>query len=671
MDIIGRGMDAVFRPRSIAIFGASDDVTKIGGRPLQFLQKYGYEGAIYPINRKGGVVQTLPAYASVADVPEAPELAVVAVPPEGVLDVVRDCAQRGVRAAVILSSGFSEMGEAGSRLQGQISQVARNSGMRVVGPNCLGAIGIAERSIATFSVALESAMPAAGHVGIVSQSGNLGSFTMRLAAERGVGISRLLTTGNECDVDIADGIASLAQDASTSVILCCMETCRDGNRFVKALQMARDAGKAVVVLKVGVSEAGSEAAASHTGALAGSDAVFDAVLRRAGAIRVPSIEQLLEVGHAIAVVGRRRLPQGGRTALITASGGFGVLLADAASAQGLELPKLSQHTRDRILSVLPYASPANPVDMTAQVSSKPELLAQVLNAVAEDPVCDALVLQSAAAFHVPRLRDTYIAALQQVREKHPERLILLCCRGPREVLAQLNAMGYPTVEGIDAACATVAALVKLGKAPAAATATSPDELPALPDAAFENEANAKAALARAGLPMLREQVVQGLPQALDFAHGIGWPVVLKIVSPDIAHKTEVGGVVVGVQSGAQLRIEYTALLVRRAGMAPGARTRTGSIRMARMTWGAASAISSPRAIDGGARLALSSTEVTNSPSDSRGCGSRALIGPPPSGRRRYRPTVRPAMRRYVPHRPERSPRRSTSGHRRPAGPRSR
>ncbi|SFM18600.1 acetate--CoA ligase family protein [Variovorax sp. OV329] len=570
---IGRGLDAVFQPRSIAIFGASDDATKIGGRPLQFLQKYGYAGAIYPINRKGGVVQTLPAYASVAEVPEAPDLAVVAVPPEGVLDVVRDCARRGVRAAVILSSGFSEMGEAGSRLQSQISQVARDSGMRVVGPNCLGAIGIAEKSIATFSVALESAMPAAGNVGIVSQSGNLGSFTMRLAAERGVGISRLLTTGNECDVDIADGIASLAGDVSTSVILCCMETCRDGERFVKALDLAREAGKAVVVLKVGVSEAGSEAAASHTGALAGSDAVFDAVLRRAGALRVPSIEQLLEVGHAIAVVGRQRLPHGGRTALITASGGFGVLLADAASAQGLELPKLSQETRERILSVLPYASPANPVDMTAQVSSKPELLAQVLNAVAEDPVCDALILQSAAAFHVPRLRDTYIAALRQVREKHPDRLILLCCRGPREVLAQLNAMGLPTVEGIDAACATVAALVKLGKnqSRAETAAVSLQDLPPLADAAFEDEANAKAALGQAGLPMLREQVVQSLPQALDFAGGIGFPVVLKIVSPDIAHKTEVGGVVVGVQSESQLRTEYGALLERVAVKAPRAR----------------------------------------------------------------------------------------------------
>jgi acyl-CoA synthetase (NDP forming) len=581
---VGRGLDALFQPRSIAIFGASEDVTKIGGRPLQFLQKYGYRGAIYPINRKGGTVQSLQAYASMADLPEAPELAVMAVPPESVLEAVKDCAARGVRAAVILSSGFSEMGEAGSRLQAEIGKVARSSGMRVVGPNCLGSIGVAEKSIATFSVALESAFPTAGHVGIVSQSGNLGSYTMRLAVDRGIGISRLLTTGNECDVDIADGIASLAIDPATSVILCCMETCRDAGKLVRALAMAREAGKPIVVLKVGVSAAGSEAAASHTGALAGSDAVFDVVLRNGGAIRVPSIEQLLDVGHAISVVGTARAPKGNRAALVTASGGFGVLMADAASARGLDLPKLSARTQERILSALPYASPGNPVDMTAQVSSRPELLVQVLSAVAEDPACDAMILQSAYAFQMPRLRDVYIAALEQVRLDHPSRLILLCCKAPRDTIAQLNQMGFPTVETIDAACSTLAALVRLGtrgeQAETAATSSSTD---ALPQEAFANEASAKAALAQAGVPVLKEVTATSRDAALAAAREIGFPLVLKLVSPDIAHKTEVGGVVVGVRSEAQLADEYDSLLARVAQKAP--RARIAGVLVAQMAQG--------------------------------------------------------------------------------------
>lgn len=570
---VGRGLDAVFAPRSIAIFGASDDVTKIGGRPLQFLQKYGYRGAIHPINRKGGTVQSLAAHASLAELPQPPDLAVMAVPPEAVLEAVRDCASRGVRAAVILSSGFSEMGEAGARLQAEIGEVARGSGMRVVGPNCLGAIGVPERSIATFSVALEAAFPNEGPVGIVSQSGNLGSYTMRLAVERGIGISRLLTTGNECDVDIADGIAALAEHPDTRVILCCMETCRHAGKLVRALAMAREAGKAVIVLKVGVSSAGSEAAASHTGALAGSDAVFDAVLANAGALRVPSIEQLIEVGHALAVAGPAGLPRGPRVALVTASGGFGVLMADAASAQGLELPRLSAATQARILAALPYASPGNPVDMTAQVSSRPELLVQVLSAVAEDPGCDAILLQSAYAFQMPRLRDVYLAALAQVRRDHPSKPILLCCKAPRDTAAQLHRLGLATVETIDAACATLAALVRLGGAagaPAEAVAALPPAAP-LPADAFAGEASAKAVLAKAGLPVLREATATSREGAIAAARDIGFPVVLKIVSPDIPHKTEVGGVAVGIASEAQLAAEYDAMRARVAQQAPAAR----------------------------------------------------------------------------------------------------
>ncbi|VWX61600.1 Succinyl-CoA synthetase subunit alpha [Burkholderiales bacterium 8X] len=568
---VGKGLDAVFSPRSIAIFGASDDVTKIGGRPLQFLLKYGYQGAIYPINRKAGTVQSLQAFATLHELPETPELALLAVPPQGVLEALRDCAVRGVRAAVVLSSGFSEMGEEGAKLQALMGLLARDSGMRVVGPNCLGSIGVPEKSIATFSVTLESALPTPGAVGIVSQSGNLGSYTMRLAAERGMGISRLLTTGNECDVDVADGIAALAAHPGTSVILCCMETCRDGPKFMQALALARDAGKPVVLLKVGVSDAGRAAAASHTGALAGSDEVFDAVLRHGGAIRVPSIEQLLELGHAISVVGPDRLPEGHRVAVVTASGGFGILLADAATAVGLELPRLSAATQDRVLSMVPFASPANPVDMTAQVSSKPELLHGVLSAVAQDPACDAIILQSANAFFMPRLKDVYFEALRRVREEVPGKLVLLSTRGPRDVIAQLNQMGYPAIEGIDAACATLAGLVGAGARRPRVTPVPATKLDPLPAAAFANEAAAKLALAEAGLPMLCERVARSLGEAVSAAKETGFPLVLKIVSPDIPHKTEVGGVVVGVRNEDELAKAYRELLARIADKAPAAR----------------------------------------------------------------------------------------------------
>src|SRR5262249_29243713 len=212
------------------------------------------------------------------------------------------------------------------------------TGMRLLGPNCLGAVSVVDRSIATFSIVLEHSMPAAGSLGIVSQSGNLGSYTMRMASDRGAGISRFMTTGNECDIDVADGIAWLPRDPATKVILCCLEACRDAGRLMAALTEAREAGKPVIALKVGTSAAGQAAAASHTGAMAGSDAVFDALLARHGAVRVRSVDELIDLGEAASILLPDRLPKGSRVAILAASGGFGVLLADPAQAAGLSMP---------------------------------------------------------------------------------------------------------------------------------------------------------------------------------------------------------------------------------------------------------------------------------------------------------------------------------------------
>ncbi|MHC2822769.1 acyl-CoA synthetase (NDP forming) [Bradyrhizobium huanghuaihaiense] len=292
----GEGLDALMLPQSIAVIGASQEATKIGGRPVDLLRRHGYAGRIYPVNPKAATVQGLKAYASVADLPEAPDLAIIAVDAERAGDAVEQCAARGVRSVVVFSSGFAELGAQGRSMQERLRVAARNSGMRLLGPNCLGAVSIAEKSIATFSIVLEHGMPAAGSLGIVSQSGNLGSYTMRLASERGVGVSRFITTGNECDIDIADGIAWMARDPATKVILCCLEACRDAGRLISALEEARDAGKPVIAMKIGTSEAGQAAAASHTGAMAGSDAVFDALFVRCGAVRVRSVDELIDLG---------------------------------------------------------------------------------------------------------------------------------------------------------------------------------------------------------------------------------------------------------------------------------------------------------------------------------------------------------------------------------------
>ncbi len=568
----GEGLEALFRPNAIAVIGASQDPTKIGGRPVQFLRQYGFAGAVYPVNPRATEVQGLPAFPTVADLPATPDLAVIAVSAEAAPDAVDACAARGVKAAVVLSSGFSEMGAAGLALQDRIRDTARRTGLRVLGPNCLGAVGVAARAISTFSIVLEGAMPTPGPLGIVSQSGNLGSYTMLLAGERGVGVSQFMTTGNECDVDVADGVAFLARDPATTVILLILETCRDPSRLVAALAEARRAGKPVIVLKIGETAAGQQAAASHTGALAGSEAVFDAVFRRTGAWRVRSLEQLVDLGQAAVVLDERRM-RGRRVTLLVASGGFGVLLADAASAAGLTLPEPSAATQARITAVVPYASPRNPVDATAQMGARPEILAEILSALMEDGGSDALILMAASGMVLPRLRRVYTDALAAARARFPNRVIAVCMHGPPDAAAELSAMGFVVTDGVDACCQVLAGLAGLHEAldTAPAPVVAMAQGAPLPAEALRTEAGAKAALAAAGVPVLPERVVADPAAAAAAATALGFPVVLKIVSPDLPHKTEVGGVALGLADAPAVHEAATAMLARIRTAAPAAR----------------------------------------------------------------------------------------------------
>ena len=568
----GVGLDAFFKADGVAVVGASEDITKIGGRPVQLLRKYGYAGAIYPINPKGGTIQGLPAYASVLDTPTAPDLAILAVPVEATLQAVRDCAKRGVRSVIVLTSGFAEAGPEGIDLQAELVRVARSHGMRLLGPNCLGTVNVVDKLVGSFSIALEQNMPPAGHVGIVSQSGNIGSFTMSNMAQRGLGVSRFIATGNEADVDVADGIAALAQDTDTRIILCCMETCRDAGRLTAALEMARAQGKPVIALKIGATEQGQAAAASHTGALTGSDAVFDAVFRRYGVLRVRSFEDLLNVGHAAALLGTERLPASDAVTLVAASGGFGIMMADAMVEAGLSLPQLDDTTKALIREAVPNAGTNNPVDASAQMSSRPDILLKMLTALQNDSNGSTLVLLLALSLYNPRLRGVYMEALTQIRQSHPKRLLILISQGPADAVAEINALGIPVFPSIPAAASGLAGLVKLGQIsalPLAPAYSGPVER--IDPAVFRNEFHAKQALAAAGIPVPRETVVASADEAVATARATGYPVVLKIASEDIAHKTEVGGVALNLQDDDAVRAAYERIMANVRLQAPQAR----------------------------------------------------------------------------------------------------
>lgn len=566
-------LTALFQPRSIAVVGASTDPTKTGGRPVHLLLRHGFAGAIYPVNPRAREVQGLICHASLRDLPEVPDLVLVAVPGRAAVEALESAAALGVGAAIVLSAGFAESGAEGAALQARIAPLAARSGMRVLGPNCLGAVSVPERAIGTFSVALETRMPATGGIAIVSQSGNVGSAALRMLGDCGAGLSRFVATGNEADLQAGDAIAWLAGDDATRVILCCLETCRDADRLTHALDLARAAGKPVLVLKIGTSEAGRMAAQSHTGGLAGADRVFDAVFARHGAVRVRSLEELVQVGVAAEAVGHRRIGTAPSAALIAASGGFGVMMADAAAAVGVAVNPLGAAAQERIRAILPLAATANPVDATAQMSASPGVLEGLVDAVLADGANSTACLMLALGMEVPRLRAIFTQGLERVALRHPDRVLVACLASPREAVADLRRMGIACFPTIDAAMGGIAALGRLERARLSeGSAGAPAVTPApLDPGVWRNEASAKAALAAAGLPFAPEITATTPEAAAEAARQIGAPVALKILSPDIAHKSDIGGVELNLSGPMAAQAAFLRIMRAAALNAPEAR----------------------------------------------------------------------------------------------------
>jgi acyl-CoA synthetase (NDP forming) len=564
------GLDALFSPRSIAVVGASSDPTKTGGRPVHMLLKHGFSGAIYPVNPKADEVQGLPAFASVEALPEAPDLVLVAVPGAAGVAAVEAAAARGTGAAIVLSAGFAESGAEGAAWQERLRQIAQETGMRILGPNCLGAVSVRERAIGTFSIALENEMPREGGVSIVSQSGNIGSAALRMLRDSGAGVARFVTTGNEADLHAADAIGWMAGDPETKAILCCLETCRDAARLTGALDSARKAGKPVIVLKIGTSEAGRKAAQSHTGGLVGSDRVFDAVFRRHGAVRVRSLEELVQVGAAAEAVAGRSIGTAPSAALIAASGGFGVLMADAAAQHGVGVNPLGAAAQARIREALPLAATENPVDATAQMSATPDILETLVDAALSDGANSTVCLMLALGMEIPRLRRVFTEALARVTARHADKTLVVCIAGPKDAVADLRALGIACFPTIDATMAGIAALSRLEALRGRTAPPEPEPVVPLPAGAARNEATAKAALAAAGLPFAQEITATTPEEAAEAAGKIGGPVAMKILSPDIQHKSDIGGVELSIRGAGAARAAFDRIRAAAALNAPDA-----------------------------------------------------------------------------------------------------
>jgi len=543
-------------PRSVAIIGASDNAGRIGGRPLAYLNNLGFAGDIYPVNPTRETVQGQRAWPSVLDIEGHVDAAIIAVPAPHVLQTVRDCATKGVQGCVILSAGFAEMGEEGAKAQAELTRIAQETGIRLAGPNCLGSINVHENFFATFSGAPGLQTPIKGGLSIVTQSGAFGGHLYYLSTKSRLGVRYVVTTGNECDVQVADGIRLCVEDPETKVIMAYSEGIRDGECMIEALEMAAQAEKPVIFMKVGRSEVGAVAATSHTASLTGEDAVIDAIFRQYGVHRARTTEELVDIAYT-AINGR--LPKGRRLGLITISGGVGVLMADAAEEHGLDVAPMSEAAQASMLELIPFASPRNPVDVTAQILNQLDLLPQFFSSLITDGKYDSALAFFTTGTSTKTSAAEFLASMQRMKEEHPEQFIVLSMLANEEQIRSYEELGYPVFEDPSRAVGAIAALASFNDSYQRIKTRKTLTLPAaagLPDKSI-SETQAKSILEAAGIPVLNETLATSTDQAV--AAAADKPVAMKIVSPDVQHKTEIGGVILNVTGAEEVRTAFDTL----------------------------------------------------------------------------------------------------------------
>lgn len=561
------GLQAMLEPTSVAMIGASEDPGRIGGRPLRYLKDAGFKGEVYPVNPKRDVVQGLKAYASVKDIGKPVDCAIIAVPARIVADTLRECAEAGVKAAIVFSSGFSEIGGDGEAMQQELTDISKETGLRVVGPNCLGVLSFNSRFFATFSSTGDQGYPEAGNLAIISQSGAYGTHLFAVASGHGLGVSHVITTGNECDVTVAECIEWAAENDDVKVIAAYAEGIKNGPALIKALSKARAAGKPVIFMKVGRSAEGAAAAASHTASLAGADQIYQAVFDQYGVFRANTTEEMIDAAYACTA---GIYPRGKRIGLVTISGGVGVQMADYSNMMGLDVAPMPLDAQKRLKEKLPFASALNPVDTTAQFFNDMSLVSENFNIMLEEGKYDITVAFFTMAAASSFVIEPLLKELDGIRKRFPDRLIILSLMGPDEVVQRYRDAGYLTFEEPCRAIAAAAGLTVFGASfdkSATASLNGSDKPSEIPDRAL-SEWESRAILAASGVPMGEARFAATADEAADAANSFAQPVAMKINGPDIAHKTEVGGVELGVGSPEDAKRVYGELVERVKKAAP-------------------------------------------------------------------------------------------------------
>ena len=571
-----RDLSPLLNPRSVAIVGATPVETRPAGRALNYARRYGFKGPIYLINPKRDEIGSEKCYPDLASLPERPDLAIIAVPAGIVLDVVRGAGD--VPAFCVYSSGFGEAGEAGQALQDALSAHVKQTGALLSGPNSQGLANFHAPLVAYFTSELGQDDMPPGNIGFVSQSGALGGIMASECRNRNLGLGYLVSTGNEANVTFSEVLAHMLRDPKIAVVAGYLEGLRDPAAFRAAAALAKEVGKPLVILKVGRDEAGRAAAATHTGALAGTHAVYEAAFRQWGVVSVDNIAELYDAVEVFAQTPRGR--GGRRVAVVTNSGGIGVLCADRVGETGLTLASLTPETQSKLRDNLPsFVRPANPLDTALQFLNEPEKVMAHIRAIAEDPGVDVVL----PFFGVIRRNiELFTDAIAEIGRETGKAVITGWLGGDDAAPTRMRALGLAAFREPRDAIAAINALAQFQESLA-----SPSEHPHPPDEKIIRaaaridalarqgtrqlgEQDAKAVLAEAGLPVTTSILAHDVSEALAAAASIGWPVVLKIESPGIPHRTEAGGVIAGITSAEQLREAHGRIIENARAFAPNA-----------------------------------------------------------------------------------------------------
>lgn len=545
----------MFNPSSIALIGVSPDPRKLGHRLLHFLQKYQYPGEILPVNPKYDQINGLKCYPRIADLPDT-DVALITLPAKLVEDILEECADRGIKHVILYSSGFAEVGEKGKVLQQRIVDLAKRNNMSILGPNCHGLVNLMDSIPMSFNTALDiDEKILSGKIGFVSQSGALATYILAVAREQGIGFSYWVTTGNEAGIDFCDCISYLLDEPRTEVICVYIEEIRDGEKFIQCAKKASKLGKPIVALKVGRSDSGSVAASSHTGAITGSDEAYEAIFKRYGIIRAMTIQELLDYTLILAP---KKYPRSSNVAIATISGGGGIIMADDCEDFGLSIPQLSRGTRDRLAEIVPvFGSTRNPVDLTAQLITQPELLKDSLQIITEDTSIETVAIFLGLQH---KTGDILAKGIAEVAQNTHKLFTVAWMVPPMSAVRILSESNVPVFTDATRCVKAIGAAVKyqkfqLHKEFPAGRITSiskvnsiKKELQSLIDKGRGalSEAESMQIMSHYGISTPKMRKAKSAEEAIQFAEEIGFPVVLKIDSPDVLHKSDIGAVKVGI-----------------------------------------------------------------------------------------------------------------------------